>query len=54
MNATLRSLVDLRDRTLQKSRIAFSNRIGAVDRGSDTANAETRDMLEKYEARFID
>lgn len=34
--ATVRSLVDLRDRVLQKARIAFGNRESALARGADT------------------
>lgn len=49
---SLRALVDLRDRTLQKSRIAFSNRISAVERGTDTVSDQARAILEKWHARF--
>ena len=61
MNETqtlLRALVDLRDRTLQKSRIAFGNRAGAVERGEDTSTAEPGDEREKvfeaWQTRFDD
>jgi hypothetical protein len=46
---TLRALVDLRDRTIQKNRIAFSNRISAIERGTDTSDS---DVIEKWLSRF--
>lgn len=49
---TLRALVDLRDRTLQKSRIAFSNRLSAIERGDDTVSNGTIELLEKWHERF--
>ena len=51
---TLRALVDLRDRTLQKSRIAFSNRLSAIERGDDTVSNGTVQMLERWHKRFDD
>lgn len=48
----IRALVDLRDRTLQKSRIAFGNRVSALDRGADEADAAGRAIIEKWFARF--
>lgn len=50
--SALRALIDLRDRTLQKNRIAFGLRIGAVERGSDTAGEETSQMYERWQERF--
>jgi len=49
MNNELRTLVDLRDRTLQKTRIAFSNRISAIERGTDNGDQE---LLEKWLGKF--
>lgn len=48
----VRALVDLRDRTLQKSRIAFGNRISALERGADTADPATQKILAKWHERF--
>ena len=52
-NSTLRALVDLRMR-LQKNRIQFGNRISAVERGADTADEHTQDILSKYLVYFDD
>ena len=49
MNDEMRTLVDLRDRTLQKTRIAFSNRLSAIDRGVDNGD---RELIEKWLDRF--
>jgi hypothetical protein len=49
MNNELRALVDLRDRTLQKSRIAFGNRVSAIDRGADDGNNE---LVARWQERF--
>lgn len=46
----VRALVDLRDRTIQKSRIQFSNRISAIERGSD--NGTYKPYIEKWKNRF--
>lgn len=48
----LRTLVDLRDRTLQKSRIAFGLRGGALERGADVADPATLELFQRWEARF--
>ena len=53
-DVTLRALVDLRDRTLQKSRIAFSNRLSAIERGDDTVSNGTVRLLERWHERFDD
>jgi predicted RNA-binding Zn-ribbon protein involved in translation (DUF1610 family) len=50
----VRPLVDLRDRTIQKNRIAFEQRLIAIDQGRDTADPFTIDMLERYRDRFIE
>lgn len=52
MDTTLRTLVDLRDRTLQKSRIAFSNRASAIERGKDDSDPETHAVIERWFQRF--
>ena len=52
MDPSIRPIVDLRDRTLQKSRIAFTNRIAAVERGSDVMDEASLAMIEKWQARF--
>lgn len=49
---TLRALVDLRNRTLQKSRIAFGNRLGAIERGEDIVSNGTMALLERWYERF--
>ena len=49
---TLRALVDLRDRTLQKSRIQFGNRISAIERGSDQADGATNELITRWQERF--
>lgn len=51
-DSTLRALVDLRDRTLQKSRIAFGNRAGAIERGADQADVATQELVAKWQERF--
>ena len=51
-NGTLRVLVDLRDKTIQKNRIAFGLRLGAVERGDDTASEQQISILKRYEERF--
>jgi len=54
MDTALRTLVDLRDRTLQKSRIAFSNRVSASERGADVADDVTKELFDKWHSRFDD
>ena len=51
---TLRALVDLRDRTLQKSRIQFGNRSSAIERGADIADDTTRELVERWNERFAE
>ncbi len=50
----LRALVDLRDRTIQKNRIAFSNRVSAMDRGTDISTNGSKDIIERWLTRFQD
>lgn len=51
-NDAVRALVDLRDRTLQKSRIAFGNRVSALERGADAADETTAKIMAKWHERF--
>lgn len=50
----LRPLIDLRDRTVQKNRIAFQHRVTAVEQGRDTVDPVTHDLLIRYRDRFVD
>jgi len=50
--SALKALVDLRDRTIQKSRIAFGNRINAVELGRDTADEHTMNIFNSWNERF--
>ena len=50
----LRSLIDLRDRTIQKNRIAFQHRVTAVEQGRDTVEPVTHDLLIRYRDRFLE
>lgn len=50
----LRPLIDLRDRAIQKNRIAFSHRVTAIEQGRDEADAVTQDMLIRWRDRFIE
>lgn len=53
MDTLLRTLVDLRDRQIQKSRIAFSNRIGALEREADSdPDGEQTAILTRYRDTF--
>lgn len=52
LDPSIRPIVDLRDRTLQKSRIAFTNRIAAVEQGRDEMDEASLAMLEKWQERF--
>ena len=52
MESTLRALVDLRDRTLQKSRIQFGNRISALERGVDNSDGKTLELLTRWNIHF--
>lgn len=51
---SVRALVDLRDRTLQKSRIAFGNRTDAIERGADVVSDDAKAIIEKWQQRFDD
>lgn len=51
-DTVIRALVDLRDRTLQKSRVAFGLRISAVERGADKMDAGQQDILRYWHERF--
>lgn len=50
----LRPLIDLRDRTIQKNRIAFQHRVTAVEQGRDKVDPVTHDLLIRYRDRFVD
>lgn len=52
MDSSLRALVDLRDRTLQKSRIAFGNRLNAITSGTDEWDAGSMEIAGKWHLRF--
>lgn len=51
-NSTLRALVDLRDRQIQKARIQFGNRVEAITRGDDDANNQQFQIAKKWHGRF--
>lgn len=51
---SVRAIVDLRDRTLQKSRIAFGNRLSAIERGVDVVSDDAKAIIEKWQTRFDD
>jgi len=44
----LRALSDTRDRQIQKARIQFSNRLSAIERGTDQADGQQKILCEKY------
>lgn len=50
--STLRALVDLRERVIQKNRIAFDLRLGAIKRGADQANPEQIAILQRWSDHF--
>lgn len=54
MDSTLRELVDLRDRVLQKNRIAFSNRLSALELDRDEYDDETVELIERWHSRFLE
>lgn len=54
MDNVLRALVDLRDRTLQKNRIAFSHRLTAIEQDRDQADQTTVELLQRWHSRFLD
>jgi len=53
-NDIVRPIVDLRDRALQKNRIAFGNRLVAIDDGRDTADPEARELFQRWHERFLE
>lgn len=53
-DTALRTLVDLRDRTLQKSRIAFSNRVAAIENGSDSPDPASLEINTRWLTRFAE
>lgn len=52
--SALREMVDLRDRTLQKARIQFANRLSALHTGTDVASPETEAIITRWAARFLE
>lgn len=48
MNNTLRALVDLRDKQIQKARIQFGNRVKAIERMADRSNGQQSDVVERW------
>lgn len=48
----LKTLIDLRDRVLQKERIAWNNRLAAIKNGADTGSPEEVERLTFYMERF--
>ena len=53
MNELLRTLVDTRDRQIQKARVQMGNRIFALEKGLDTDEAgQQRELLQRYFEEF--
>lgn len=52
MNNTLRSAIDLRENVIMKNRIAFGNRLSAIERGADQAEDGEIRILERWNERF--
>lgn len=52
MDTLARALIDLRDTTIQKSRVAFGNRLAAIERGDD--DGAYRGYIEKFHSRLVD
>lgn len=53
-NSLLRALVDLRSNQVQKTRIAFSNRVSAIERGDDIASDKQREIVNRWKMRFLE
>lgn len=53
-DSTLRALVDLRDRQIQKARIQFGNRLSAIERESDNGSSQQRRTVERWLNRFAE
>ena len=51
-NQTLRALVDLRDRQIQKARIQFGNRADAIASGSDESSSEQAAIINRWLKTF--
>jgi predicted ribosome quality control (RQC) complex YloA/Tae2 family protein len=54
MDENIRVLADLRDRAIQKNRIAFGNRMVAIQSEKDTTNLDLEQDLDKDIAEIID
>lgn len=52
MDEILRAMVDTRDRVIQKTRIAFGNRLEAIKRGDDQVDPYTHDMIDRWHSLF--
>lgn len=53
MDATsIKTLVQLRDNTFQKARVAMHNRVVAIQDGRDVADQDTLDLFMEWEDRF--
>lgn len=52
--ATLKTLVEFRERTLQRGRIGMGNRVAAVVRGDSVRSSEEVSMLRKWERVMLD
>lgn len=50
-DTTLRILVDMRE-ALQKQRIGFGNRVGALERAADSGNGQSEAMMNRWFERF--
>jgi transposase len=51
-DSTLRALVDLRDKQIQKARIQFGNRLGAIERQDDNTTDRQQQIVERWLNRF--
>lgn len=49
---TLRALVDLRDRQIQKARIQFGNRLAAIDNSADPSSRKQRAIVDRWHGVF--
>lgn len=52
-DTTLRILVDLREQ-MQKQRIGFGNRVGALERAADTGNGASEALMNRWHERFVE
>jgi hypothetical protein len=52
--AEIRPLIDLRDRVIQKNRIAFGNRLAALENETDEASVSTHLRYNRWHKRFME